>query len=93
MLTATTTLNAFIDYITKNDRVDVIALQLLDGMAEEPTAEVEVGDSTIVLPKSMVNNVESPPKGWPDTTQPDEPGGPGPDEHWSKVKVGIKEDL
>lgn len=56
------------------------------------TAEVEVGKyGTMVLPKSMMNGGEFIFTGWPDTNQPGDPDGPGPNEHWNKVKVGDKE--
>ncbi|EGC47475.1 predicted protein [Histoplasma capsulatum var. duboisii H88] len=82
----------FISYTTKHDLVDAISLQFLDGQPKECTAEVELEQyGTIVLPKSMVNGIEFTPTGWPDSTQPVEPEGSAPGEHWAKVKVGTKE--
>jgi hypothetical protein len=86
----------FVDYITKNNLVDVIALEFLDsvkdGQPKECTAEVEVGNGTVVLPKSIVNGSVFIPTGWPDTSQPGDPDGePDPGTHWAPVKVGTKE--
>src|ERR1700722_12571612 len=63
----------FAYYITKNNLVNVIALQFLDsvkdGQPKECTAEVKVGKyRTIVLPKSIMNGREFIPTGWPDTS-------------------------
>ncbi|KAM5463530.1 hypothetical protein MferCBS49748_005882 [Microsporum ferrugineum] len=77
----------FISYVTKHDLVDAIALQFLEGEPNECTAEVELERyGTIVLPKSMVNGVEFTPISWYEATLPNKPEGPGPGEHWAKVR-------
>lgn len=69
------------DYITKNNLVDVIALEFLDlvedAQRRESTAEVEVGKySTIVLPKSMIYDGKLIPTSWPNNIgRPFDPDG------------------
>ncbi|KAK6843392.1 hypothetical protein PG987_004252 [Apiospora arundinis] len=74
----------FIDYITKHDLVDKIALQVLEPVKEgeptELTAEVELGEEngTVVLPMSRIKNPDFIPTGWSVATQ--QSGGPEPKE-------------
>jgi hypothetical protein len=84
------------DYITRNNLVDVIALEFLGSVKgtqpKEWTAEVEVGEyRTIVLPKSLMKGGKLIPTGWPNTSQPFDPDGePDPGTHWAESKVGDK---
>jgi len=86
----------FVHYITKNNLIDVIALEFLDSVKgaqpKESTAEVEVGEyGTIVLAKSMMIGGKLIPTGWPDISQPCDPDGePDPGTHWAEAKVGGK---
>ncbi|KAF2105236.1 hypothetical protein BDV96DRAFT_617892 [Lophiotrema nucula] len=84
------------DYITRNNLVDVIALEFLhsvkDAQPRECTAEVEVGKyGTIVLPKPMMKSGKLIPTSWPNTSQPFDPDGqPDPGTHWVEAKVKDK---